>query len=323
MRRREFVSLVAGAAAWPLAARAQGPSAVVGMPRIGIIDDEPLWDNFRQGLRDLGYIENQNIAIEYRSAEGKVDRLVQAARELVSLPVNTIVVFGSTAARAARQATLTIPIVGIAIGDPVRAGFAVSLARPGGNMTGNASLGPDIIGKRLETLKECVPTMARVALLWNPDNDSNLAFLEELIIAVPGLGLQLISVPIRNADEFEWAFAAMMQRRPNALVTSGDALLRRYVNKIIDFAVKNRLPDMHQDKEDVVAGGLMSYSAILSQLLRQGALYVHKILQGAKPADLPIEQATRFELVINLKTARAIGLTIPPTLLARADEVIE
>jgi putative ABC transport system substrate-binding protein len=323
MRRREFVSLVAGAAAWPLAARAQGPSAVVGMPRIGIIDDEPLWDNFRQGLRDLGYIENQNIAIEYRSAEGKVDRLVQAARELVSLPVNTIVVFGSTAARAARQATSTIPIVGIAIGDPVRAGFAVSLARPGGNMTGNASLGPDIIGKRLETLKECVPTMARVALLWNPDNDSNLAFLEELIIAVPGLGLQLISVPIRNADEFEGAFAAMTQRRPNALVTSGDALLRRHVNKIIDFAVKNRLPDMHQQKEDVVAGGLMSYSASLSQLLRQGALYVHRILQGAKPADLPIEQATRFELVINLKTARAIGLTIPPMLLARADEVIE
>ena len=323
MRRREFVSLVAGAAAWPLAARAQGPSAVVGMPRIGIIDDEPLWDNFRQGLRDLGYIENQNIAIEYRSAEGKVDRLVQAARELVSLPVNTIVVFGSTAARAARQATLTIPIVGIAIGDPVRAGFAVSLARPGGNMTGNSSLGPDLIGKRLETLKECVPTMARVAFLWNPDNDSNLAFLEELIIAVPGLGLQLISVPIRNADEFEGAFAAMTQRRPNALVTSGDALLRRHVNKIIDFAVKNRLPDMHQQKEDVVAGGLMSYSASLSQLLRQGALYVHRILQGAKPADLPIEQATRFEFFINLKTARAIGLTIPPMLLARADEVIE
>ena len=323
MRRREFVSLVAGAAAWPLAARAQGRSAVVGTPRIGIIDDEPLWDNFRQGLRDLGYIENQNIAIEYRSAEGKVDRLVQAARELVSLPVNTIVVFGSTAARAARQATLTIPIVGIAIGDPVRAGFAVSLARPGGNMTGNSSLGPDLIGKRLEILKECVPTVARVAFLWNPDNDSNLAFLEELIIAVPGLGLQLISVPIRNADEFEGAFAAMTQRRPNALVTSGDALLRRHMNKIIDFAVKNRLPDMHQDKEDVVAGGLMSYSASLSQLLRQGALYVHRILQGAKPADLPIEQATRFELFINLKTARAIGLAVPAQLLARADEVIE
>src|SRR6516162_1746700 len=251
MRRREFVSLVA---------RAQGPSPVARMPRIGIIDDEPLWDNFRQGLRDLGYVENQNIAIEYRSADGKADRLVQAARELVSLPVNVIVVVGSTAARAARQATSTIPIVMIAIGDPVRAGFAMSLARPGGNMTGNSALAPDLIGKRLEILKECVPTVARVAFLWNPDNDSNLAFLEELIIAVPGLGLQLISVPIRNADEFEGAFATMMQRRPNALVMSGDALLRRHMSKIIDFAAKNRLPDMYQAKEYVAAGGLISYS---------------------------------------------------------------
>jgi putative ABC transport system substrate-binding protein len=323
MRRREFIALLGCAAAWPLTARAQEPSTVVGMPRIGIIDDEPLWDNFRQGLRDLGYIENQNIAIEYRSAEGRVDRLVQTARELVSLPVNMIVVFGSTAVRAARQATLTIPIVGIAIGDPVRAGFAVSLARPGGNITGNSGLGPDLIRKRLEILKECAPTVARVAFLWNPDNDSNLIFLEELIIAVPGLGLQLISVPIRNEDEFEGAFAAMMQRRPNALVTSGDALLRRHMRKIIDFAAKNRLPDMHQEKDDVVAGGLMSYSANLSQSFRQGALYVHRILQGAKPADLPIEQPTHFELIINLKTAKALGLDVPPTLLARADEVIE
>jgi putative ABC transport system substrate-binding protein len=190
-------------------------------------------------------------------------------------------------------------------------------------MTGNASLGPDLIGKRLETLKECVPTMARVALLWNPDNDSNLAFLEELIIAVPGLGLQLISVPIRNADEFEGAFAAMTQRRPNALVTSGDALLRRHMSQIVDFAAKNRLPDMYQLKEYVVAGGLMSYSANLSDSFRQGALYVHRILQGTKPADLPIEQPTRFELVINRKTAKALGLDVPATLLARADEVIE
>jgi putative ABC transport system substrate-binding protein len=323
MKRREFITLLGAGAAWPLAARAQGPSPVARMPRIGIIDDEPLWDNFRHRLRDLGYVENQNIAIEYRSAEGKADRLVQAARELVSLPVNMIVVTGSTAARAARQATSTIPIVMIAIGDPVRVGFAVSLARPGGNMTGNSSLGPDLIGKCLEILKDSVPTVARVAFLWNPDNDSNLAFLEELIVAVPGLGLQLISVPIRNADEFEGAFAAMMQRRPNALVTSGDPLLRRYMSKIVDFAAKNRLPDMYQGKEYVAAGGPMSYSANLPQLFRQGALYVHKILQGAKPADLPIEQATHFELVVNLKTAKTLGLTVPPALLALADEVIE
>src|SRR5215831_11621695 len=205
--RRELLAALGGAAAaWPLAARAQKGAKI---PRIGIIDDEPLWDIFRQGLRDLGYIENQNIAIEYRSAESKVDRLAQAARELVSLPVNIVVVFGSTAARAARQATSTVPIVMIAIGDPVRAGFAVSLARPGGNMTGNSYLSPDLIGKRLEILKECVPSVARVAFLWNPDNNSNLVFLEELIIAVPALGLQLISVPMRTSDEYEGALAAM------------------------------------------------------------------------------------------------------------------
>jgi putative ABC transport system substrate-binding protein len=320
VKRREFITLVGGAAAWPLSARAQKGAKI---PRIGIIDDEPLWDSFRQGLRDLGYIENQNIAIEYRSAESKVDRLAQAARELVSLPVNIVVVFGSTAARAARQATSTVPIVMIAIGDPVRAGFAVSLARPGGNMTGNSYLSPDLIGKRLEILKECVPSVARVAFLWNPDNNSNLVFLEELIIAVPALGLQLISVPVRNADEFEGAFAAMMRRMPNALVLTGDALHRRYVRQILDFAAKDHLPVVSQEKEIVAAGALLSYGADLSDLLRQGALYVHKILQGSRPADLPIEQPTHFKLVINLKTARALGLDVPPTLLALADEVIE
>jgi len=319
--RRELLAALGGAAAaWPLVGRAQKGAKI---PRIGIIDDEPLWDSFRQGLRDLGYIENQNIAIEYRSAESKVDRLAQAARELVSLPVNIVVVFGSTEARAAQQATSTVPIVMIAIGDPVRAGFAVSLARPGGNMTGNSYLSPDLIGKRLEILKECVPSVARVAFLWNPDNNSNLVFLEELIIAVPALGLQLISVPVRNADEFEGAFAAMMRRMPNALVLTGDALHRRYVRQILDFAAKDHLPVVSQEKEIVAAGALLSYGADLSDLLRQGALYVHKILQGSRPADLPIEQPTHFKLGINLKTARALGLEVPPTLLARADEVIE
>ena len=319
--RRELLAALGGAAAaWPLVGRAQKGAKI---PRIGIIDDEPLWDSFRQGLRDLGYIENQNIAIEYRSAESKVDRFAQAARELVSLPVNIVVVFGSTEARAAQQATSTVPIVMIAIGDPVRAGFAVSLARPGGNMTGNSYLSPDLIGKRLEILKECVPSVARVAFLWNPDNNSNLVFLEELIIAVPALGLQLISVPVRNADEFEGAFAAMMRRMPNALVLTGDALHRRYVRQILDFAAKDHLPVVSQEKEIVAAGALLSYGADLSDLLRQGALYVHKILQGSRPADLPIEQPTHFKLGINLKTARALGLEVPPTLLARADEVIE
>jgi len=293
------------------------------MPRIGIIDDEPVWDSFRQGLRDFGYIENQNIAIEYRSAEGKVDRLAQAARELVSIPVDVIVVTGSPATRAVRQATSTIPIVAIGVGDPLRAGFAVSLARPGGNMTGLSSLSPDLIGKRLEILRECIPAVARVAFLWNPDNDSNLAFLDDLIVAVPALGLELTSAPIRNADEFEGTFAAVLQRRPNAALVTGDPLLRRHQNRIIDFVAKNRLPAMYQEKEWVAAGGLLSYGPSLPDLFRRGVSYVHRILEGAKPADLPIEQPTRFELVINLKTARALGLNIRPIVYALADEMIE
>ena len=295
----------------------------VRIPRIGIIDDAPIWDHFRQGLHDLGYIEGRNIAIEYRSAEGDFDRLRQAARELASLPVNILVVYGSSATRAARQATSTIPIVMIGVGDPVRARFVTNLARPGGNVTGTTSLGPELVGKRIEILKECVPGLARVAFLWNPDNDSNLAFLEELIIAVPALGLQLISVPMRTSEEYEGAFAAMMQRQPNAFVTQNDPLILQHIGQIIDFVAEHRLPAMYQAKENVEAGGLMAYGATLSDLFTRSAWYVHRILQGAKPADLPVEQPTKFELSINLKTAKALGIEVPPALLARADEVIE
>jgi putative ABC transport system substrate-binding protein len=320
MHRREFITLVGGAAVWPLTSAAQpvGP-----IPRIGIIDDGPAWDPFRQGLRDLGYVVGQNLAIEYRSADAKVDRLRQAALELASLPVNVIVTYGSPATHAAQQSTSTIPIVMIGIGDPVRAGFVADLARPNGNITGNSILGPDLIGKRLEILKECIPGLARVAFLWNPDNDSNLAFLEELIIAVPALGLQLISVPMRTSSEFERAFAAMMRRQPSAFVTTNDSLILRHLPEIIDFMIQHRLPAMYQTKEAVQAGGLMSYGATVSDLFRRGAWYVHRILQGAKPAELPVEQPTKFELMINLKSAKAIGLEIPALLLARADEVIE
>jgi ABC-type uncharacterized transport system substrate-binding protein len=175
----------------------------------------------------------------------------------------------------------------------------------------------------MEILKECVPGLARVAFLWNPDNDSNLAFLEELIIVVPALGLQLISVPMRTSDDFEAVFAAMMQRRPNAFVTTSDPLIQRHIGQIIDFMAKHRLPAMYQTKEEARAGGLMAYGAILPDMFRRGAWYVHRILQGAQPAELPVEQPTKFELTINLKTAKALGLTVPPSLLARADEVIE
>ena len=319
--RREFVAALGSAAAWSLMARAQ--QGIVRIPRIGIIDDAPIWDHFRQGLHDLGYIEGRDIAIEYRSAEGDFDRLRQAARELASLPVNILVVYGSSATRAARQATSTIPIVMIGVGDPVRARFVTNLALPGGNVTGTTNLGPDLIGKRIGILKECVPGLARVAFLWNPDNDSNLAFLEELIIAVPALGLQLISVPMRTSGEYEGAFAAMMQRQPNAFVTQNDPLILQHIGQIIDFVAEHRLPAMYQAKENVEAGGLMAYGATLSDLFTRSAWYVHRILQGAKPADLPVEQPTKFELSINLKTAKALGLDIPATVLARADAVIE
>jgi putative tryptophan/tyrosine transport system substrate-binding protein len=321
MRRRDFIKVIGSTATWPLAARAQ--QGGVRIPRIGIIDDAPIWDHFRRGLHDLGYIEGRNIAIEYRSAEGDFDRLRQAAHELASLPVDVLVVYGSPATRAARQATSAIPIVMISVGDPVRARFVTNLARPGGNITGTTNLGPELIGKRIEILKEYVPGLARVAFLWNPDNDSNLAFLEELIIAVPALGLQLISVPMRTSEEYEGAFAAMMQRQPNAFVTTNDGFILQHIGQIIDFMAKHRLPAMFQAKENVEAGGLIAYGATLSDLFTRSAWYVHRILHGAKPADLPVEQPTKFELSINLKTAKALGLEIPPTLIARADEVIE
>src|SRR6516164_2097963 len=322
LRRREFITLLGGAAvARPRAARAQ--QGGVRIPRIGIIDDAPIWDHFRQGLHDLGYIEGRNIAIEYRSAEDDFDRLRQAARELASLPVDILVVYGSPATRAARQATSTIPIVMIGVGDPVRARFVTNLARPGGNVTGNSNLAPELFGKRIGILKECVPGLARVAFLWNPDNDSNLAFLEELIIAVPALGLQLISSPVRTSNDFAGTFAAMMRRQPGAFVTTNDALIVRHMGQIIEFMIQHRLPAMYQTKEPVAVGGLMSYGATVSDLFKRAAWYAHRILQGARPAELPVEQPTKFELTINLKSAKAIGLEIPPMLLARADEVIE
>jgi putative tryptophan/tyrosine transport system substrate-binding protein len=318
VKRRSFITLLGGAAAWPLAARAQPTGGSI--PRIGIIDDAPIWDHFRQGLRDNGYVVGQNVALEYRAAQSNVDVLRRAALELAALPVNVFVTNGTPATRAARQSTSTIPIVMIGVGDPVRAGFVTNLARPEGNITGNSQLAPELIGKRLEILKDYVPGLARVAFMWNPHNDSNLAFLEELIIAVPALGMQLISVPMRTRDDFQAVMAAMMRRQPNAFVVTGDLLIQRHIQEIIDFMAKHRLPAMYQEKESVRSGGL---GTPLPDLFRRGAWYVHRILQGAKPAELPVEQPTKFEFAINLKTAKALGLTVPDRLLAIADEVIE
>ena len=321
MGRREFVALVGGAAAWPLAARAQQPPE--RMRRIGIIDDAPMWNAFRQGLREHGYLEGQNIAFDYKYADGVPERLAKAAAELVRRPVDVIATYGTPPSRAAKDATATIPIVMIAIGDPVRADLVASIARPGGNVTGNTILGPEVGAKRLQLFKEAVPTISRMAFLVNPANASTVAYLEELQIAAPALGVKLISAEVRSVNDFDSAFAAMMRERPDAFMMTADPLLMLHIRRIVDFLTDNRLPSIFQNRDNVVAGGLMSYGASLSDLFRRGAGYVHKILQGTKPADLPVEQPTKFELVINLKTAKALGLEIPPTLLARADEVIE
>jgi putative ABC transport system substrate-binding protein len=322
MRRREFITLMGGAAvAWPQAARAQQP--ITRMPRIGIIDDAPIWGNFRAGLRDLDYIEGRNIAIEYRSAEGQPDRLAAVATELVRLPVDLIATWGTAASHAAKQATTTIPIVMIGIGDPVRAGLVASLARPGGNVTGNTILGPQISAKRIQLIKDILPTISRMAFLWNPNNGSHAAYIQEWEAVAPALGVKMIFVEVRSSSEFDGAFAAMLRERPDAFTMTADPVHQLHIGWIIEFLARNRLPDMYQVRENVVAGGLMSYGASLPDLFRRGAGYVHKILQGTKPADLPVEQPTKFELLINLKTAKELGLTIPREFLLLADEAIE
>jgi putative tryptophan/tyrosine transport system substrate-binding protein len=325
MKRREFIIILGSVAAapslaWPLAARAQQLGKI---PRIGIVDDSPRWNAFRQGLRDLGYLEGQNIAFDYSNGDGVPERLAEAAAALVRRPVDVIATFGTPASFAAKQATTTIPIVMISIGDPVRAGLVPSLARPGGNITGNSILGPDVGTKRLQILKDAIPTVTRVAFLWNPDNASNALQFEEIQAAAPRLGVTVISVSVSPRIEFETAFAAMMKERPDAFAMTGEPFHQTHIAWIIDFMAKNRLPAVYQLSENVRAGGLMSYGASEPDLFRRAAGYVHRILQGTKPADLPVEQPTKFDLVINLKTAKALGLDVPLHLQQLADEVIE
>ena len=321
MRRREFITLLGGAAAtWPFAARAQQAAKVA---RIGVVDNTARWDAFRQALRDLGYIEGQNVKFEYRFGDGAPARLTAAATELAHLPVDVIATFGTPASRAARQATATVPIVMIGVGDPISAGLVTNIARPEGNITGFSGLSSDTVTKGVQFFREIVPTIRRVAFVWNPDNASNLAQLESLRKLTPLVGITLISVEVSNAANLENAFASMMHEHPDAVIMTGDPFLGRHRKWIIDFLMTHKLPGMMQLKEDAAAGGLMSYGVSLPDLFRRGAGYVHKILQGAKPGDLPVEQPTKFELTINLKTANALGLSVPPTLLALADEVIE
>jgi ABC-type uncharacterized transport system substrate-binding protein len=280
-------------------------------------------ESFRQGLRELGYVEGKSIAIEYRYVEGRLDRLSDLAAELVRLKVSVIVTGDPLSTRAAKKATSTIPTVMARDTDPVGNGFVASLAQPGGNITGLSSFATVLAGKRLELLKEAIPRLSRIALVWDP-RTSATTLLKETAGAAGSLKVQLISVEVRRGlDELENAFRSTAKSGADAFILGGSGFFATHRSRIIELAAKNRLPAMYPEQEYVLAGGLMTYATSIPSLYRRAATYVDKMLKGAKPADLPVEQPTKFELVINLKTAKALGLTIPQSVLLRADEVIQ
>jgi putative ABC transport system substrate-binding protein len=325
-RRRFLLTSLAGLAA-PLGAAGQPIDKVKRIGHLGGASPAaiaPWLETFRRALEELGWRDGQNIAMENRSVEGRFERLPEAAAELVRLPVDVIVAGTTPAAQAARQATTTIPIVMTVVSDPVGSGLVASLARPGGNVTGLTLLaGPEIVGKYLELLKAAVPALSRLAVLWNPAQTAHPPLIRQAETAARSIGCQLRLVAARSPAEFDGVFVTMGQERADALLVLADPMFFQQRARLADLAEKNRLPAMYGLREHVEAGGLMTYAASIRDLYRRAALYVDKILKGAKPADLPIEQPTKFELVINLKTAKALGLTIPPSLLARADQVIE
>jgi ABC-type uncharacterized transport system substrate-binding protein len=308
------------------AAEAQQPTKV---PRIGFLSVNSFADNaarieaFRYGLRELGYAEGRNIVIEWRSAEGKFDRLLALATDLVNLKVDVIVSYGPTPTRVAKKATATIPIVMGFDGDPVGSGMVASLARPGGNITGLSSLAPELSGKQLELLKEIVPKLSRVAVLGNSDEPGNAHALKEMELATGAFNIQLQYQDVLNLKDIESSFQAASQQRAGAVLVLAGPVMSPHRTEVVKLAAKNRLPAMYYRSDYVEAGGLMTYSTSFTDLFRRAATYVDKILKGAKPGDLPVEQPTKFELVINLKAAKQIGLTIPQNVLARADRVIK
>jgi putative ABC transport system substrate-binding protein len=326
MKRREFITLLGGAAAaWPLAAHAQQSAKV---PRIGFLfygspERAPEVDAFRQGLREQGYIEGQNISVEYRFARGRVAQLPELAAELVHLNVDVIVTPTTPASLAAKQATSTVPIVIANVADAVGAGLITNIGRPGGNITGLTSISSELGGKRLEVLKRIVPEASRVAVLYNPADRSNVLVLAELQAAAPALSLMLQPLEVRERADFENAFVAMRQERAHALFGAAGVLTFEHRQTLVDLAAETRLPTMWGHRQFVDVGGLMSYAVNFYDQCRLAATYVDKILKGSKPGDLPVQQPTKFEFVLNLKTTKALGLTVPPSLLALADEVIE
>jgi len=320
------VILILGILHAPIGPEAQ-PAAKV--PRIGFLHPDPIsarrhrLEAFRQGLRELGYVEGQTIALEVRSAEGKWERLPTLAAELVRLKVDVIVTATVPGIRAAQQATKTIPIVMAVVADPVATGFVASLARPGGNITGLSMMAPELAGKRLELLKEAVPRVSRVAVLRNPTNPGAALSVSETEVAARALGVQLQLLEVRTSEELDGAFGAAARDRAGALIVLPDPMFLTHRARIADLAAKRRLPAMYYERDYVEAGGLMSYGPSLRDMYRRSAIYVDKILKGATPADLPVEQPTRFELVISLKSARGLGLTIPQSVLTRANQVIQ
>jgi putative ABC transport system substrate-binding protein len=326
MNRREFITLLGGATAWPLAARAQQGERV---RRIGYLGFGPAsaWatrvERLRAGLRDLGWVEGKNILIEFRWAD-KVDELPGLAADLVRLPVDVIFANSSTQVEAARQATQTIPIVFSNHADPVGVGHVASLARPGGNVTGLSMLLTDLAVKELEILTEAVPQAKRIGVLWNPTTPSHVPAVRAVKDAGEKLRVNLVLLPVRTAEEFDVAFATMVREGVGDFLVVPSPLFTSYRVALANLALKHRLPGMFGHRDLIVdVGALMSYGADIDDLNRRAAVYIDKILRGAKPGDLPVEQASKYQLVINLKTAKALGLEIPPTLLARADEVIE
>jgi len=316
------VVLALGLLAAPLAAEAQQAMKVY---RIGILGNEnnPPWDGFRQGLLDVGYVDGRNLSMEWRWSEGKPDRFPALAMELVALRPDVIVASGTQAVRAAMEATSAIPIVMTTSSYPEKIGLVKSLSRPGGNVTGLSNVGPELSGKKLELLKEIAPKVSRVAVFWNPASTVEPLALQELLTAARAVSVEIQSVEVRSPDDFSAAFAAVSSSRVHALLAFGNPINFRGRQLISDFALRNRLPSIYDERLFVDAGGLMSYAPSFIDSFRRAATYVDKILKGTKPADLPVEQPTKFELVINLKTAKALGLTIPPSVLGRADQIIE
>ena len=327
MRRRQFITLLGGAAAtWPLAARAQQPAKI---PRIGFLGNSTatmeanLIGPLRDGLRELGYEEGRNVIIEFRWANGKYDQFPALVAELLAAKVDVIITAGTPATLAIKKATSTVPLVFIAVGDPVGTGVVPNLGRPGGNITGLSSIAPDLEGKRLELLREVVPKLSHVAFFLNPANAFHTASMRQARVAAQSLGIKLQPMEVNKSEQLDGAFASIVKEKPDALLILADRVFLHNRKRMMEFAIQQRLPSVNAYRELVEAGGLISYGPSYEDMHRRAAVYVDKILKGTKPADLPIEQPTKFTLLINLKTAKTLGLTVPPTLVARADELIE